>query len=84
VSDKETKVTVRTVDIQHALFTDPFEGDETDVTPLSDNEEGKIMTFRFCNKCTRAQAHPDGTGRLLDSRFTIGHKRRLAESVSAQ
>lgn len=42
------------------------------------NEERKIMTWRFCNKCCRAMAHPDtwDQGRLIESRHNIGHVRR--------
>jgi hypothetical protein len=103
-------ISSRKVDLAHATHYYPFEGDETDVTLLSDrivraakshpicqicdgaiaagehhrvrterdNEAHKVMSFRFCNRCCRAMAHPDtyDTGRLIDSRWTIGERRR--------
>lgn len=41
-------------------------------------ENGQIMTFRFCNRCCRAMAHPDtfDTGRLINSRYSVGEHRR--------
>lgn len=103
-------ISSRAVDLPEAVNFDPFQGDDTLVTGLSDKiviaakdharcqiceapickgerhrakaerneEDHKIMTFRFCNKCTRAMAHPDtyGTGRLIDSRYAIGSQRR--------
>ncbi|HQT89106.1 MAG TPA: hypothetical protein PK677_11215 [Acidiphilium sp.] len=107
----------RDCDLAEALRFLPFDGDETDVSPLSDkivkaakehprcqichgvilkgerhrakternNEEKTVMTFRFCNKCCRAMAHPDCfyAGRLIESRYAIGDARRSQERLPA-
>ena len=98
--------------LEDALRFSVFQGDETDVTPLSDrivkaakahprccicensiakgkfhralternNEKRVVMTFRFCNRCCRAMAHPNcfTKGRLIESRYRIGARQRLA------
>ena len=99
----------RSFPLEDALSVDPFYGDETDVSDLSDkivtarkdyphchichgpiangerhrakaernNEDGKVMTFRFCGKCTRAfAADNEYMGRLSESRYAIGETRR--------
>lgn len=114
------KITSRTVNLEDALADEPFFGDETDTTTLSDkivkaakdhprcqiceapiakgemhralterlNEGGGgIMTFRFCNKCTRAMAmicNGDDGAKLIESRHHIGHVRREKMRAAAQ
>ncbi len=44
-------------------------------------EDRKVMTFRFCGKCTRAQAMTDAGDweqRLLGSRYRLGERRAQA------
>jgi hypothetical protein len=103
-------IPTRKLDLTLALQYYPFDGDETDVSGLSDkivvaaknhpkcqicdgpivkgerhrvltecnNEDHTVMSFRFCQKCCRAMASDDtyDTGRLIESRYSIGYRRR--------
>jgi len=104
-------VTSRTVDITHALLSDPFYGDEAEAKTLADRIvtaakphehchicygpiakgeryrvlsqvfEGEFGTFKFCNKCCRAEAMATVTEayRLIESRYAIGYQRRALD-----
>jgi len=43
------------------------------------NEDKKIMTFRFCGLCCKAMAHPStwSTGSKITHRYAIGERRRV-------
>lgn len=94
VSPLSDKIVTAGKDHAHCMMCDgPIpKGSRHRARTERNNEERKIMTFRWCGICCRAMAQADdwdrweisGPERLVDSRDRIGEARRQARRATTQ